>query len=130
MSKLDDRAVALFKGKNFAYIATIGSDGSPQVTPVWADTDGTNIWVNTAIGRIKHKNASRDKRVTVAIHEQGNPYSWVSVKGKVTKQITGKEADDHIDFLSEKYTGNKKYQNRKPSEQRVILVIEPISVIP
>lgn len=130
MSKLDDRTISMFRGKNFAYVGTIGRDGYPQLTPVWADTDGKNILVNTTLGRVKYKNTNRDKRVTVAIYDQANPYSWVSVKGKVTKQITGKQADDHIDFLSAKYTGNKKYQNRQPGEKRVLLIIEPIRVIP
>jgi len=31
----------------FANLATLNPDGSPQVTPVWVDFDGTNLVVNT-----------------------------------------------------------------------------------
>ncbi|MDA4135116.1 MAG: PPOX class F420-dependent oxidoreductase, partial [Thaumarchaeota archaeon] len=127
MTKLNDKAIALLRGKNFAYVATLNRDGSPQLTPVWADTDGKNVLVNTAVGRVKEKNIARDPRVAVATYDVTNPYSWTSVDGKVVKKITGKRADDHIDSLSFKYTGNKKYQG-KPKEKRIILVIAPIRI--
>jgi len=127
MTKLDKRAVALFRGKNFAYIATINRNGTPQLTPIWSDSDGKNVLVNTEIGRVKHKNAVRDKRVAISIYDQGNPYSRVSVNGKVVKEITGKKAKDHIDLLALKYTG-KKYQDRASAEKRIILVVAPLRV--
>ena len=52
---LDEDARKLFDGKNFAFVATVNRDGSPQVTPVWVDTDGKYILVNTAIGRVKQR---------------------------------------------------------------------------
>ena len=42
--------------KAFAYLATLMKDGSPQVTPIWFDTEGEYIRINTAKGRIKDKN--------------------------------------------------------------------------
>jgi PPOX class probable F420-dependent enzyme len=126
--KLTEKAVALLKGKNFATIATINPDGAPQVTPVWVDTDGTNVIVNTAIGRVKEKNIARDPRVAISVFDMKDPYSWVSIDGRVVRKITGKEADESIDFLSYKYTGNKKYQGRTPGERRIKLIIEPIHI--
>ena len=41
----------LLEGKNFAHVATLMRDGSPQVTAVWIDVDGDRILVNTAEGR-------------------------------------------------------------------------------
>lgn len=127
MNQLNERAVALFKGKNFAYLATVNPDGSPQVTPLWADTDGKNVILNTAIGRVKERNIERDPRVGVSIYEMANPYARVSLDGRVVKKVKGKEAEDHIDFLSVKYTG-KKYTKSSPSEKRIILVIEPTRI--
>ena len=125
---LTDKAVALLKGKNYAHIATINKDGSPQVTPVWVETDGTNVIVNTAIGRVKERNIARDSRVAVSIFDMSDPYSWVSIDGKVVRKVTGKEADDSIDSLSYKYTGNKKYQGRRPGEERIKLIIAPTHI--
>ena len=128
MVKLDKKALDLLKGKNFGFIATINPDGSPQVTPVWVDTDGEKILVNTALGRVKEKNISRDPRVAIAVAEAGNPYSFLSFDGRVERAVTGKSADDHIDSLSFKYTGNRKYRGRNPAEKRVKLIVEPTHV--
>ena len=125
MIKLSKKAIALLKGKNFAYLGTVNRDGSPQVTPVWIDTDGKNVLVNTALGRAKERNVSRDPRVAVAVYDGLNQYTGVSISGKVIGRITGKRADEHIDSLSYKYTGQKKYKSSKPEEKRVILVVEP-----
>jgi len=128
MPKLSKKTRALLEGKNFAYIATVNRDGSPQVTPVWIDTDGKNVLVNTALGRIKQKNVARDPRVAIAVFDFSNQYAGSFIRGRVAKTITGKKAEDHIDYLSFKYTGNRKYAGRNSKERRVILVIEPTHV--
>jgi predicted pyridoxine 5'-phosphate oxidase superfamily flavin-nucleotide-binding protein len=53
----------LFQGRNFAFVSTLMNDGSPQVTPTWIDIEDGIIMVNTAEGRLKHKNTSRDPRI-------------------------------------------------------------------
>ena len=124
--KLSDlRLRELFESKNFAFLACLMSDGSPHVTPIWVDIENGNILVNTAIGRIKQKNISRDPRVALAIADQNNPYDMVTLRGKVTEQITGETAEKHIDKLSKKYIGVDKYPRRSKGEQRVILKIKP-----
>jgi len=128
MPKLSRKTRELLEGKNFAYVATVNRDGSPQVTPVWIDTDGKSIFVNTALGRVKERNLARDPRVALAVFDFANQYNGAFVRGRVIKTIRGKKAEDHIDHLSFKYTGNKKYAGRNRRERRVILVIEPTSV--
>ena len=65
MKEITEPVAKLLKDKNFAFIATLMPDGSPQITPVWIDIDkNTNtILVNTASGRKKLDNISRDPRV-------------------------------------------------------------------
>jgi PPOX class probable F420-dependent enzyme len=125
LAELSERAKRLIREKNFAFVATVNRDGSPQLTPTWVDTDGENVLVNTTLARQKNKNVTRDPRVTVGIFDLSNPYEYVSISGEVTKKITGKPAEDHIDKLSLKYTGEPKYKRRDPDERRVILVIRP-----
>jgi PPOX class probable F420-dependent enzyme len=115
----------LFEGKNFAFVSTLMRDGYPQITPTWVDIEDGNILVNTAIGRIKQKNVSRDPRLSIAIADQNNPYDMVTVRGKVIEQITGDAADKHIDKLAKKYLDKDKYPNRAPGEKRVILKVKP-----
>jgi PPOX class probable F420-dependent enzyme len=115
----------LFESKNFAFLSSLMKDGSPHVTPTWVDIENGNILVNTAVGRIKHRNISRDPRVALSIIDQNNQYEMVTVRGKVTEQITGETAEKHIDKLSKKYIGVDKYPRRSKGEQRVILKIKP-----
>jgi PPOX class probable F420-dependent enzyme len=115
----------LFEGKNFAFVSTLMGDGYPQITPTWVDIEDGNILVNTAIGRIKQKNVSRDPRLSIAIADHNNPYDMVTVRGKVIEQIAGDAADKHIDKLAKKYLGKDKYPNRAPGEKRVILKVKP-----
>ncbi|MHB8485593.1 MAG: PPOX class F420-dependent oxidoreductase [Candidatus Acidiferrales bacterium] len=108
----------------FANLATVMPDGSPQVTPVWVDFDGSHILFNSALGRVKDKNIRRDPRVSVAIQDPGNPYRYLEVRGRVV-EITQKGADEHINKLSQKYLGKPVYPFRQPGEVRVLYRIEP-----
>ncbi len=117
----------LFDKRAFAHLATLMPDGSPQVTPVWVDFDGTHIIVNTARGRQKDRNLRRDGRVAIEIQDPDNPYRYVEIRGRVA-EITEQGADESIDRLAFKYTGSPKYQFRRAGEQRVIYKIEPEKV--
>jgi PPOX class probable F420-dependent enzyme len=117
----------LIQGKNFGFLATLMPDGSPQVTPTWLDIEGEYIIVNTAQGRLKHKNVLRDPRVAVSVADQANPYNMVTVRGRVVEQTTN-GADEHIDKMAKKYLGMDRYPGRAPGEKRLILKIKPDKV--
>ena len=114
----------LLEGKNFAFVATLMKDGLPQITPTWIDLEENVILINTAEGRVKHKNVSRDPRVAVSVFDHNNPYNMVSIRGRVIEQAH-KGADEHIDKLAQKYFGVDKYPFRSPSEIWIILKIKP-----
>jgi PPOX class probable F420-dependent enzyme len=126
MNQITEPIIQMLNGKNFAYLSTLMKDGSPQVTPTWIDMDeGDNsILINTAEGRIKHKNVSRDPRVAISISDQNNPYNMVLIRGKVIEQIK-EGADEHTDRLAKKYLGMDKYPFPTPIEKRIILKIKP-----
>ncbi len=121
---LSDGVRKLLESPNFAHLATVMPDGSPQVTPVWVDYDGEHVLVNTAEGRQKPRNLRRDPRVALSVVDQGNAYAWVAIRGRVV-ELTHENADEHIDRLSKKYLGRDSYPARKAGEQRVIVKIEP-----
>jgi PPOX class probable F420-dependent enzyme len=110
--------------KAFANLATVMPDGSPQVTPVWFDFDGTHIRINSARGRVKDKNMRRNAQVALAIQDPDNPYRYLGVRGRV-EEITEAGADAHIDSLAKKYLGQDRYPNRQPGEIRVTYRIRP-----
>jgi PPOX class probable F420-dependent enzyme len=125
---IDPSIRKLFEGKNFAFVSTLMKDGYPQITPTWIDIEDSNILINTAMGRIKQKNVSRNPKLSLAIIDQNDPYDMVTVRGKVMEQITGDAADEHIDKLAKKYLGKDKYPNIMPGEKRVILKVKPEKV--
>lgn len=124
--KITDPSIRrLFEEKNFVFVSTLMNDGYPHTTPTWVDIENGNILINTAIGRVKQKNVSRDPRLSLAVTDQGNPYDMVTIRGKVIEQIKGDAAEKHIDKLAKKYLGKDKYPNRTSEEKRVILKIKP-----
>lgn len=112
--------------KSFAHLATLMKDGSPQVTPVWFDLTNGVIRVNTARGRVKDRNLKVGSHVALSISDPDNPYRYVQIRGKVTKE-TEEGADAHIDSLAKKYMGVDSYPFRNAAEKRVIYHIEPTS---
>ena len=107
MPAIPDKYRDLFSKPAFAMLATLMPDGRPQVTPVWVDTDGNTILVNTAKGRQKHKNVQRDPRVGVTLWDPDNPYRYVEIRGRVV-EVTERGADQHIDKMAKKYLGKDK----------------------
>ncbi len=90
--------------KALAFLATIMSDGSPQVTPVWFNTDGDHILINSAEGRVKDRNMSARPQVALTIMDLKEPYRYLQIRGKVV-EITSEGGDEHIHALSRKYFG-------------------------
>ena len=108
----------------FAHLSTVMSDGSPQASAVWVDTDGSSIVVNSAEGRLKDRNIRRDPRVAISVTDPDNPYRSLMIRGRVAK-ITNDGADEHINRMAKKYMGVDEYPFRQPGEVRVLYYIEP-----
>jgi PPOX class probable F420-dependent enzyme len=111
----------------FAHVATLNSDGSPQVTPVWVDFDGTHVIINTAKGRVKARNLARAPRVAISIADPENPYRHLAIQGRVV-EMTESGGDAHIDKMAKKYLGKDTYPFRAPGEVRIVVKISPEKV--
>jgi len=124
---MDEKVIKLFKERNLVFIATIMKDGSPQLSPVWADYENGHVFVNTAEGRIKHKNVLRDPRVAISVVDNNNPLYMTTIRGKVVDIIPDYEYE-HANKLTKKYIGKDKYPFRQTGEKRIIFKILPESV--
>jgi hypothetical protein len=51
--------VGLLLEPHIAQFVTLMETGSPKISPVWVDTDGKNILVNTASGKLKTHNIKK-----------------------------------------------------------------------
>ena len=119
--QLSDDVKKLIDGANFAHLATIMADGSPQVAPVWVSREGDRILIGTSSTSLKARNAKRDPRVGLSILDFENPYEEAQLRGRVVEQrpdpaLTSKDA------TSRKYTGAP-FPWRDPATS-VTLVVE------
>ena len=121
---MDPKAEKLFLEKNLVFIATINLDGSPQLTPVWGDYQDGYILLNTAEGRIKHRNVLHDSRVAVCVVSHDNPLEMITVRGHVIEIIPDYDYN-HADKLDKKYMGLEKYPYKRINEKRIIFKIKP-----
>ena len=124
---MDEKVVKLFSEKNLVFIATIMPDGSPQLSPVWANYENGYVLVNTAEGRIKHKNILRDPRVAVSVVSANNPLDMTTIRGVVEELIPDYEYK-HADRLTQQYMNRSHYHFKQNTEKRTILKIKPNKV--
>ena len=124
---INDKVIKLFSEKNLVFIATIMKDGSPQLSPVWANYDDGFVLVNTAEGRIKHKNILRDPRIAVSVVSKDNPLDMTTIRGTVV-EIISDEQYCHADKLTQQYMGREHYPFKREGEKRIILKIQPLKV--
>ena len=110
--------------KAFLFLATVNSKGVPQLTPIWLDTDGEYILVNTNEGRIKDRNMKNNENVAMVIQDPNDPYRYLGMQGKVASYTT-EGADEHINMLSLRY--DEKPWKYREGQKRIIFKIQPTS---
>ena len=106
---------------NFAHLATLMADGSPQSVPVWVGREADRIVICTTENSLKGRNTGRDPRVALSIVDFNDPYSEVQLRGRIVERRPDPDLKI-IDPISQKYT-SKPFPIRSP-EGRVALIIE------
>ncbi len=110
----------------YAFLATIMEDGSPQLTPLWFDTEGEYIRINSAKGRIKDANMRVRPNVAILITDPEDPFGrYIQIRGRVV-EFSEEGGDEHINKLSLKY--RKHPWTLVPKQVRVIYKILPRTV--
>jgi PPOX class probable F420-dependent enzyme len=118
---LSDEIKRLIDGPNFAHLASLMPDGSPQSAPVWVSREGDRILIGTSESSLKARNTRRDPRVSLSIVDVENPYVEAQLRGRVVER----RPDPNLavkDVTARKYTG-RPFPWRSP-EGSVTLVIE------
>ena len=121
---LPDELLVLLKGSSTCYLATTMPDGSPQLTQVWVDTDGTHILVNTVEGHQKARNIERDPRVAVTVSDPSHPSRYHSVRDTVTN-VTPEGGAEHIERLAQRYLGRAYPWYGGRDQVRLVVTIAP-----
>ncbi|PWK91125.1 PPOX class probable F420-dependent enzyme [Lentzea atacamensis] len=104
MATLSEPQRALLDGANYATVATLAKDGSPQTSVVWIKREGDDVLFSTVVGRAKERHLARDPRVSITVIDSNNPYNYTEFRGEAS--LTTEGGDDLINELAHKYTGD------------------------
>jgi len=110
VTTLSEKARAFLNEKRFAVLATINSDGTPQLTTMWYLLEGDTIVMNTKAGRLKERNMRRDPRIAICV-EDG--YNYVTISGTVEM------IDDPEIALRDIYRLAVRYDGEEAARQQV-----------
>ncbi len=120
-----------------AIVAVTGSDGQPNLTPVWFDYEGDTVLLNLATHRKKVDWLRKTPFATFILMNPENAYHWLSLKTKVSREISeddpeeGPRVTEQLDRIWVKYTQNDPpYGLRDPSfdERRVLFELQVLKV--
>jgi len=126
--ELPDRARELLDAPNVVTVATINPDGSPQTSVLWATYDGDDLLLSTIESRAKHRNLSRDPRISVLIHDHSTASgSYVEVRGAVSMTRDG--GPELIERLSQIYDGQRFAGDDGTDRVRVVIRVTPTHVV-
>jgi PPOX class probable F420-dependent enzyme len=115
---LSEETLRLLDGRNYAVLATVNQDGSPQTSVMWVGRDGADLLFSTVEGRVKHRNMLRDPRVSVTVIDAADSENYVELRGRVTMTPDiGRAVDTR---LSWKYDGKDPGEDR-PGAVRVVV---------
>jgi PPOX class probable F420-dependent enzyme len=107
---LSEATLRLLDGKNYAVLATINPDGSPQTSVMWVGRDGGDLLFSTIEGRRKYRNMLRDPRVSVTVIDSADPENYVELRGRVSMTPdVGRRVDTQLSW---------KYDGRDPDDDR------------
>jgi len=127
MVELTESDIEMLSDTNFATFVTVNPDGSPHATITWVDAADGHVLVNTAEGRVKHRNCAANPRVAITVMRNGDAYDWISISGTVIDIEEGERGEQHIDALSNRYDGHG--YSFTPGQVREILKIRPDRII-
>ena len=117
----------LFHGDALAQLATLRSDGTPHLTPIWIDLEGDRVLVNTRADRVKANHMQQRPEVAVCIVDPADPYRYITVNG-VVDSVDEAGAMAHMDHLAARYLRVAKYPWAKPDERRLLFRVRPTRV--
>ena len=82
---LETNVRELLSRPNFAHLATLMPDGSPNVTPVWIGVQDDHILIGSGESSLKIRNLRRDPRLSLSVIDFHDPYEEVQIPGRVVE---------------------------------------------
>ncbi|MGH8988970.1 MAG: PPOX class F420-dependent oxidoreductase [Acidimicrobiales bacterium] len=114
----------ILEKKGFAHVATVGSHGEPQSSPVWYGWDGHVLSFSQTTGRQKYHNLGKEPRIALSVTDPENPYRYIEIRG-VVEGIDEDPDNAFINSMAKKYLDEDVYPWHKPEDHRVIVRVRP-----
>ena len=125
MAELPPEVRELFDGPNYAHLATMMADGSPNSTAIWAGLEGDTVVFFSQVGSLKARNMERDPRVAVSITDHENPYKTAQLRGTLVEVRDAEAAHELADALALKYTGEP-FPYKPPTSRLYVVEVEKV----
>jgi PPOX class probable F420-dependent enzyme len=111
-----------------ADVVTLKKDGSPQITPVWYNFDGTFLYFSTTTDRAKGRNIRRDNRIGVCIRNE-NAHKVALFSG--TAEILNDGDHVLVRRIAARYTPPDKLEGLLSGLEtnRIIIRMKPMRII-
>jgi PPOX class probable F420-dependent enzyme len=109
----------------FATLATLATDGAPQLTEVWFLYEDSEVKLSLNSARAKTKNLAARPQCSLFVLDLANPFRYMDVRGRARIELD----DDYAfaDRVGAKY-GSDLREHDGPGEERVVVTIERTSV--
>jgi PPOX class probable F420-dependent enzyme len=112
----------------FATLATVGSDGRPQVSEVWFLAEDDAVRVSLNVTRQKTKNLVANPVISVLLLDLANPLRYLELRGDA--EVTPDDDYSFADRLAAKYgEGVDLRQMDAPGQTRVVVTVKPVRVV-
>lgn len=107
---IEEKYHDLFNRHLLCALTTINPDGQPHSVPVWVDFDGEHARFNAPAATKKARNMELNSKVCLLIIDPQQAFHWIEIQGHVGEiRDETHGAREHINKLSEMYTGNPIY---------------------
>ncbi len=123
---------ALLAEARLGVLATIRSDGRPQLSPVtpWYDRDADLLYVSMTEGRAKTANLRRDPRAALEV-TSADGFAWATADGAVTLVGPGTDPDgpevqalvDYYRAAAGEHPDWDEYRSVMVADRRVLMVL-------
>ena len=116
----------LLENPHTVVFATVGADGQPQVTAIWAMLDGDVVRTSLHKSRQKYKNLVAHPQVTLFVIDPQNPYRTLEVRA--TAEVTD---DTDLKFLPRllHLYGTDLEHFPAPTDDRVVITLHPTRIV-
>jgi PPOX class probable F420-dependent enzyme len=128
LDALDKSVCRLLEAQNVCTVCTFALDGSIHAQPVWVDTDGEDVLLNSVGDRAWVRNLKRSPRVTCNVLNLQNPYEFVEIRGRACA-ATRTGADEHIHRMARKYLGLEEYPWMSADQPRLLVRVRPERIV-